>query len=253
MSTALKVSSDVYFYNLGLHAQASGNGGQIQDWAFKYGLGRKPGIDIPDATSGLIPTPAWRNRVYRDHSNPYIDRPWTQGDNVNLAVGQGDVQVTPLQLARAYAALANGGTLVAPHLGGRIVDVHGKTIKTIDPPPQRHLRISNETRSVILGGMHRAADEPGGTSYPVMGSFPDPGRGQDRYRAAGRATGPVLVRGDRALQQPADRRHRDRRAWRFRRRVGGADRARHPRALLQPQRGLGGVVDAAAARAAGPG
>jgi penicillin-binding protein 2 len=123
MSTALKVSSDVYFYNLGLHASASGNGGQIQDWARSYGLGQNPGIDIPDATSGLIPTPAWRNRVYRSHSNPYIDRPWTQGDNVNLAVGQGDVQVTPLQLARAYAALANGGTLVTPHVGGRIVDI----------------------------------------------------------------------------------------------------------------------------------
>jgi penicillin-binding protein 2 len=172
MSTALKVSSDVYFYNLGLHAEASGNGGQIQDWAFRYGLGRKPAIDIPDATSGLIPTPAWRNRVYRHHSNPFIDRPWTQGDNVNLAVGQGDVQVTPLQLARAYAALANGGSLVTPHLGGRIVDVHGRTVRKIKPAPQRHLNISPGTRSVILGGMHRAADEAGGTSYPVMGSFP---------------------------------------------------------------------------------
>ncbi len=178
MSTALKVSSDVYFYNLGLHATASGNGGQIQDWAFKYGLGRKPHIDIPDATSGLIPTPAWRNRVYRSHSNPYIDRPWTQGDDVNLAVGQGDVQVTPLQLARAYAALANGGTLVTPHLGGRIVDVHGRTVERIHPPPQRHLNISPEFRNVIFGGMHRAADEAGGTSYPVMGSFPIPVAGK---------------------------------------------------------------------------
>jgi penicillin-binding protein 2 len=178
MSTALKVSSDVYFYNLGLHAQASGNGGQIQDWAFKYGLGRKPGIDVPDATSGLIPTPAWRNRVYRSHSNPFIDRTWTQGDNVNLAVGQGDVQVTPLQLARAYAALANGGTLVSPHVGGRIVNVQGKTVKVIKPPPARHLQISNETRNVILGGMHRAADEAGGTSYAVMGSFPIPVAGK---------------------------------------------------------------------------
>jgi penicillin-binding protein 2 len=178
MSTALKVSSDVYFYNLGLHAQASGNGGQIQDWAFKYGLGRKPDIDIPDATSGLIPTPAWRNRVFRSHSNPYIDRPWTQGDNVNLAVGQGDVQVTPLQLARAYAALANGGTLVSPHVGGRIVNVNGRTVKVIKPPPQRHLQISDETRNVILGGMHRAADEAGGTSYAVMGSFPIPVAGK---------------------------------------------------------------------------
>ena len=178
MSTALQVSSDVYFFNLGLHAQASGNGGQIQDWAFKYGLGRKPQADVPDATAGLIPTPAWRNRVFRSHKNPYIDRPWNQGDNVNLAVGQGDVQVTPLQLARAYAALANGGTLVRPHVGGSIVNIQGKTVRKIHPAPQRHLRISNETRSVILDGLHRAADEPGGTSYPVMGSFPIPVAGK---------------------------------------------------------------------------
>jgi penicillin-binding protein 2 len=178
MSTALKVSSDVYFYNLGLHASASGDGGQIQDWARAYGLGQKPGIDIPDATAGLIPTPAWRNRVYRHHSNPYIDRPWTQGDNVNLAVGQGDVQVTPLQLARAYAALANGGTLVTPHVGGRIVDLHGRTVRRIKPAPRRHLHISQETHNVILEGMERAAMEPGGTSYSVMGGFPFPVAGK---------------------------------------------------------------------------
>jgi penicillin-binding protein 2 len=178
MSTALQVSSDVYFFNLGLHASASGRGGQIQDWAFKFGLGRNPDLDIPNASAGLIPTPAWRNRVYRSHKNPYIDRPWNQGDNVNLAVGQGDVMVTPLQLARAYAALANGGTLVRPHLGGRIVDVNGKTVERIKPPPKRHLRISDETRNVILGGLERAAMEPGGTSYPVMGGFPFPVAGK---------------------------------------------------------------------------
>jgi penicillin-binding protein 2 len=172
MSTALKVSSDVYFFDLGLHASASGKGGQIQDWAHKYGLGQSPDIDIPNASAGLIPTPAWRNRVYRSHDNPYIDRPWNQGDNVNLAVGQGDVMVTPLQLARAYAALANGGTLVTPHLGGRIVGVNGKTVERIKPAPTRHLGISEETRNVILGGLERAAMEPGGTSYPVMGGFP---------------------------------------------------------------------------------
>ncbi len=178
MSTALQVSSDVYFFNLGLHASASGNGGQIQDWAFKYGLGRKPQVDVPDATAGLIPTPAWRNRVYRSHKNPYIDRPWNQGDNVNLAVGQGDVMVTPLQLARAYAALANGGALVRPHVGGSIVNLQGRTVRKIHPAPQRHLHISSETRNVILEGLHRAADEPGGTSYAVMGSFPIPVAGK---------------------------------------------------------------------------
>jgi penicillin-binding protein 2 len=178
MSTAIKVSSDVYFYNLGLHATASGNHGQIQDWAHDYGLGQNPDIDIPGAGPGLIPTPAWRNRLFHSHKNPYIDRPWTQGDNVNLAVGQGDVMVTPLQLARAYAALANGGTLVRPHLGGRIVGVNGKTVERIRPAAARHLQISPETRNVILGGMHRAAQEAGGTSDAVFGGFPIPVAGK---------------------------------------------------------------------------
>jgi penicillin-binding protein 2 len=172
MSDALKVSSDVYFYSLGLRARAEGNHGQLQDWAHRFGLGQKPGIDLPNAGSGLIPTPAWRNRVFREGSNPYIDRPWTQGDNVNLAVGQGDVQVTPLQLALAYAALANGGTLVRPHLGERIESVAGKVVERIKPPPRRRLRISQQTRDTVLGGMERAAMEPGGTSFSVFGGFP---------------------------------------------------------------------------------
>jgi penicillin-binding protein 2 len=172
MSDALQVSSDVYFYSLGLRAEAQGGHGQIQDWARRYGLGERPGIDVAGASAGLIPTPAWRNRVYRKGSNPYIDRPWTQGDNVNLAIGQGDVQVTPLQLARAYAALANGGKLVTPHLGGRVVGPDGETVARIRPEPKRHLKISETTRSTILDGLRRAATEPGGTSYSVFGGFP---------------------------------------------------------------------------------
>jgi penicillin-binding protein 2 len=188
MSTALQVSSDVYFFDLGLRAHASGDHGQIQDWARRYGLGERPDIDLPGASAGLIPTPAWRDRVFRSHKNPYIDRPWNQGDNVNLAVGQGDVMVTPLQLARAYAALANGGTLVKPHLGGRVVDVHGRTVERIKPPPARHLRISDETRNVILGGLERAAMEPGGTSYSVMGGFPFPVAGKTGTAERGEGT-----------------------------------------------------------------
>jgi penicillin-binding protein 2 len=172
MSDALKVSSDVYFFSLGLRAKASGNHGQLQDWARRFGLGQKPGIDLPNADPGLIPTPAWRNRVYRKGSNPFIDRPWTQGDNVNLAVGQGDVQVTPLQLARAYATLANGGRLVTPHIADRVIDARGKVVARIRPGPHRRLRISAETRSTVLDGIRRAAMEPGGTSYSVFGGFP---------------------------------------------------------------------------------
>jgi penicillin-binding protein 2 len=172
MSDALKVSSDVYFYSLGLEARAEGDHGQIQDWARRFGLGEKPGIDLPNQGPGLIPTPAWRDRLFHKGTNPYIDRTWTQGDNVNLAIGQGDVQVTPLQLARAYAALANGGTLVTPHLGKRIEGLDGGTVERIRPPPRRRLHISELTRETVLGGMERSAMEPGGTSYSVFGGFP---------------------------------------------------------------------------------
>ena len=172
MSDALKVSSDVYFYRLGAEASAHGRHGQIQDWARSYGIGEKTGIDLPGEQAGLLPTPAWRDRVFDKGSNPYIDRPWTTGDNVNLSVGQGDLQVTPLQLATAYAALANGGAVVTPHLGARIEAVNGRTLARIRPPPRRRLRISDLTRETILGGLERAAMEPGGTSYSVFGGFP---------------------------------------------------------------------------------
>ena len=172
MSDALKVSSDVYFYRLGAEASAHGRHGQIQDWARSFGIGQKTGIDLPDEQAGLLPTPAWRDRVFHKGGNPYIDRPWTTGDNVNLSVGQGDLQVTPLQLATAYAALANGGAVVTPHLGARIEALDGHTLARIRPPPRRRLRISDLTRETILGGMERAAMEPGGTSYSVFGGFP---------------------------------------------------------------------------------
>ncbi|HEX2358503.1 MAG TPA: penicillin-binding protein 2 [Solirubrobacterales bacterium] len=172
MRTALQVSSDVYFYRLGAEADAEGEHGDIQDWARSLGIGRQTGIDLPDEGAGLLPTPAWRDRLYRSEDNPYIDRPWTTGDNVNLSVGQGDLQVTPLQLATAYAAIANGGAVVTPHLGARIEGPGGRTVSRIRPPPRRRLPISDLTRGTVLEGMERAAMEPGGTSYPVFGGFP---------------------------------------------------------------------------------
>jgi penicillin-binding protein 2 len=169
MSDALKVSSDIYFYNLGLKAKASKGHGMIQDWARRYGMGEKTGIDLPAEVDGLIPTPAWRNRLFREQ---LTDRPWTVGDNVNLAVGQGDLYADPLQMAVAYAALGNGGTVVTPHLGDDVESVTGSVLQEIRPAPRRHLDISPTTRDTIMTGLTRAAMEPGGTSYPVFGNFP---------------------------------------------------------------------------------
>src|SRR3954451_3186534 len=169
MSDALKVSSDIYFYNLGMKAKASKGGGMIQDWARQYGLGEKTGIDLPAEVDGLIPNPAWRNRLYQEH---LTDRPWSVGDNINLAVGQGDLEADPLQMAVAYAALGNGGKVLRPHLGDDVETATGSVMEEIRPAPRREIHISPTTRNTIMTGLTRAAMEPGGTSYPVFGHFP---------------------------------------------------------------------------------
>ena len=106
------------------------------------------------------------------------DRPWSEGDNVNLAVGQGDLQTNPLQMAVAYAAIANGGDVVRPHVGMAVEDTSGRAVQEIAPAPQRHLEISPQGRQAILQGIHMAAQSPGGTSYAVFGNFPIPMAGK---------------------------------------------------------------------------
>jgi penicillin-binding protein 2 len=172
LPSALQVSDDVFFYTLGLRLNGTT---QLQKWARKLDLGEQTGIDLPSESAGLIPTPAWRNELYR---KGLTDRPWSAGDNINLAVGQGDVQLDPLQMATAYAAIANGGTVVRPHVGLEIDDPAGRVLREMDPPPRRHVHIEPAYRSAILGGLHAAAQSPGGTSYSVFGGFPIPVAGK---------------------------------------------------------------------------
>src|SRR6202035_4854215 len=101
------------------------------------------------------------------------NRPWSAGDNENLAVGQGDVQVTPLQLAVAYSAIANGGNIVRPHLGLEIQQPDGTLIQRINPLPVRHLPINPFYLDTIRQGLRAAASQPGGTSFAVMGTSPE--------------------------------------------------------------------------------
>jgi penicillin-binding protein 2 len=191
LTHAIQVSSDDFFYNLGrlLNADPTThpNGGALQDWARSLGIGRTSGIDVGGEASpaGILPTPKWRenrNRLESDcrgkHHVPSCGiadlRPWSVGDNENLAVGQGDLNATPLQLAVAYSVIANGGTVVRPHVGLAVNAPNGTVLQKIDPPPTRHVSIAPQNLDAIRTGLRLAASASGGTSADVMGSFPEP-------------------------------------------------------------------------------
>jgi penicillin-binding protein 2 len=166
---ALTVSSDVFFYQLGQYMNEKGM--PLQKWARRLGIGRKTGIDLPAEEPGRLPTPRWRDRWYKQG---LTDRPWSVGDNINLSVGQGDLLSNPLQMAVAYAAIANGGRVLRPRLGLRIEDASGQVLQQLDAPTARRLNVSKANRDAILDGLYGAANEPGGTSTPVFEGFPIP-------------------------------------------------------------------------------
>jgi penicillin-binding protein 2 len=163
---AIQVSSDVYFYKLGARMWDNND---LQDWSHKMGIGDPSGIDLPGEAEGLVPSKKWRDELFE---NGETERPWSQGDDVQLAVGQGDLLTSPLQMAIAYAALGNSGTIVTPHVGMEIQDAAGRVLKEIEPGPRRHVKIKPESRQLILEGMHEAAQVPGGTAAPVFEEFP---------------------------------------------------------------------------------
>jgi penicillin-binding protein 2 len=167
---AIQVSSDVFFYRMG--AQLNGlKGDVLQRWARRLGIGRPTGIDLPGEFSGLLPSPEWRDRLFR---NKLTDRPWTVGDNVNLAVGQGDLQATPLQMAVAYSTIANDGRVVTPHLGLEVDDAAGRVLQTIEPGASHKVNVAARNRQAILDGLRLAASAPGGTSADVFAGFGRP-------------------------------------------------------------------------------
>jgi penicillin-binding protein 2 len=191
---ALQVSSVVFFYNVGalLYKKYAQTGDPVQEnWASDLGIGHTTGIDLPGETAGLLPTPSYQNALYKKATSPNspqgttvdpaageADHPWTEGDNVNQAIGQGALQTDPLQMAVAYAAIGNGGDVVRPHVGKDVQDPNGSVVQEIDPGPQRHLNINPQYQSAILQGIHLAAQAPSGTSYPVFGNFPVPMAGK---------------------------------------------------------------------------
>ncbi len=163
LPTALEQSCDTWFYRLGDRIWAAdprAQGTLIQRWARLLGLGSAPHIDLTGATSGYLPGPG-----------PYFTRrfgfPWTEGQTINLSIGQGALQVSPLQLAVAYSALINGGKVVRPHVGEAVI--RNGTRHLLRFKPVRTLRMKDTW--AIKEGLYEAAHNPSGTSASVFANF----------------------------------------------------------------------------------
>jgi penicillin-binding protein 2 len=182
---ALKVSSDTYFFEVGKRANAYGN--VIQRKARELGIGEKTGIDLPEEFEGVVPDRRWREKENklelacerREHKSNcgIVLEPtgtWTVGDNMNFALGQGELLTDPLQMAVAYSTLANayrdGGTGVepTPHLGMEIdEDNNGAEVQRLSFPPKRVVHLNDSDLGLVMEGIHEAASQPGGTSAEV--------------------------------------------------------------------------------------
>ena len=162
----------------------------LQEWARRLSFGKPTGIDIPGEYGGLVPDAQVAQQRVRQvpsaarrrpsssgttealYACGGIERGWSGGDNVNLAVGQGDLQATPLQLATAYAAIANGGRVVTPHLGQQVEDGAGRQLEEIRKPAKRRVDFDPATLGASATGLRAAAGEAGGTSADVFAGFP---------------------------------------------------------------------------------
>jgi penicillin-binding protein 2 len=178
LPTALAYSCDTYFYQLGddFYTLPPGRGHPLQSWASRFGFGQTTGVDVGPETAGLLPTPEWRLKTYTKKTDKccwQVDRLWKPGDSIQLAIGQKDLLVTPLQMARFYALIANGGKLVTPHV---LLDVEQPGAGAAAPHPAPRAAqptgVDQTALQFVRNGLYEATHASFGTSTAVFGSFP---------------------------------------------------------------------------------
>jgi penicillin-binding protein 2 len=167
---------------------------EMQQMELAWGFGKDPGIDLPEQSPGSIPTRAWLYYLWKANahtgqdwcrfgraSGTYVQQieyqdchygnVWEPGEAAIAAIGQGYVTVTPLQLADAYAALANGGTLYSPRIGKAIISPTGQLVKRINPKVIRRLPVASATLAYIRGALADVTTGAG-TAAGAFGGFP---------------------------------------------------------------------------------
>ncbi len=154
---ALKSSVDVYFYLIATQLDID----ILAKYAKEFGFGRKTGISLSRETSGLIPTREWKKKRNGED--------WQIGETLSCVIGQSYVLATPLQLAMAYAAIANGGILYRPYLIKEIFSSSGKVVQKYEPKVVGEIKISRKTLNVIKKGLYKVTNEKGGTAWWYRG------------------------------------------------------------------------------------
>jgi penicillin-binding protein 2 len=148
---AIVESCDTYFYQLGPKLGID----RIAKWARAFGLGEKTGIALDDERNGTIPDTEWKRKRFR--------QPWFPGETISVAIGQGYVTVTPLQLANMMAAVANGGRLYRPYLVSKVESLDGATVREYGPELIRSIAMKPETLDRVHRGLADVVHGPGGT------------------------------------------------------------------------------------------
>lgn len=148
---AIVESCDTYFYQLGPKLGVD----RIAKWARAFGLGEKTGIALDDERSGTIPDTEWKRKRFR--------QPWFPGETVSVAIGQGYVTVTPLQLANMMAAVANGGKLYRPYLVSKVESLDGATVREYGPELIRAIELKADTLNRVQKALADVVHGPGGT------------------------------------------------------------------------------------------
>ena len=172
VSRALTVSSDVFFYDLGARFCPGKCRTSIQDTARDMGLGVYTDIELPFEAGGRIADAESRRRLHEASPEAFPERDWFTGDNVNVAIGQGETVVTPVQLATAYATFANGGTVYSPRLGSVVQDLNGTEIRRIEPKALRRVDLPASVRNPVMDGLEGVVTDPKGTAFGAFSGFP---------------------------------------------------------------------------------
>ncbi|HZD72644.1 MAG TPA: penicillin-binding protein 2 [Actinomycetota bacterium] len=202
LTRSLEQSCDVYYYNLGA-AFARSEAGQeaagkkaaeeMQATARSLGFGSPPKLDLPFSTDGLVPTRKWRKRYWEQNKDIFCKGTsrlykelcrdgwqWQGGEDLNIAIGQGALLVSPLQLAVGYGAIANGGTVYQPHVARVVTDpANGKVVRSIQPKVAQSAPIPAGDFSAVARGL--AMVTTAGTAARAFSGFP-----LDRFPVAGK-------------------------------------------------------------------